>query len=180
MRIIAGTRRGQKLINFEGEDVRPTTDRVKESVFNLIQEFISGSNVLDLFGGSGALALEALSRGAEHALITDNSKSSLELIKKNTVLTGFEDKAEIHQTDATEFIAKTNRKFDIIFLDPPYNKGFVQPILETISKKELLTNDGIAVLESDFRDEHGNIEGLYIAKQRKYGRTYITIYKKTK
>mgnify|MGYP004589273147 CR=1 FL=1 len=178
MRIISGSRRGRKLIDFEGDSIRPTTDRVKESVFNLIQEFVAGSSVLDLFGGSGALSLEALSRGADRALIIDSSKSSIDIINKNVSLTGFEEKAEILCTDAKSFISDTKRKFDIIFLDPPYNKGFVLPVLKTISEKELLTADGIAVLESDFCDDHGDIPGLEILKQRKYGRTFITIYKR--
>lgn len=179
MRIISGSRRGRKLIDFDGMAIRPTTDRVKESVFNLIQEFIANSNVLDLFGGSGALSLEALSRGAEHALIIDNDKKSLNVIEKNVALTGFEDQVEILFADATRFLSETNKKFDIIFLDPPYNKGFVLPVLKAISEKELLSDSGIAVLESDFRDDHGEISGLDILKQRKYGRTYVTIYKKS-
>jgi len=178
MRIISGLRRGLKLISFEGDAIRPTTDRVKESVFNLIQEFVSDSDVLDLFGGSGALSLEALSRGAKKAVIVDNNKNSVDVIKKNIGLTGFSEETEVFYTTAEEFLKKTDRCFDIIFLDPPYNKGFVVPILETVFKKGLLNQEGIAVLESDYRDDHGEIPGAEILKQRKNGRTYITIYKR--
>jgi 16S rRNA (guanine966-N2)-methyltransferase len=178
MRIISGSRRGRKLISFDGDSIRPTTDRVKESIFNLIQEFTLESSVLDLFGGSGALSLEALSRGAKSAVIIDSSKSSVEIINKNISLTGFEDGTEVFCVNAQEFILNTSKKFDIIFLDPPYNKGFIVPILTLIAEKGLLSENGIAVLESDFCDEHGEIPGLDILKQRKYGRTYITIYKR--
>lgn len=180
MRVISGSRRGRKLASFDGGDIRPTTDRVKESMFNLISDFVFGARVLDLFGGSGALSIEALSRGADSALIVDADKKSVEVIKKNIGLTGFEKETEIVLSKAENYIAGTNGQFDIIFLDPPYNKGFVKPILESISKNALLSEDGIAVLESDYRDDHGEIDGLDILKQRKYGRTYITVYKRRK
>lgn len=180
MRIISGSRRGRKLFSFEGDNIRPTTDRVKESMFNLICDYIYEADVLDLFGGSGALALEALSRGAAHAVIVDADKKSAEIIKKNTELTGFENKTKQVLTKAEKFIETVNESFDIIFLDPPYNKGFIQPVLSVISKRGLLSEGGIAVLESDFSDDHGEIDGLEILKQRKYGRTYITVYKRGK
>ncbi|MBR4173251.1 MAG: 16S rRNA (guanine(966)-N(2))-methyltransferase RsmD [Clostridia bacterium] len=179
MRIISGSRRGRKLISFEGNAIRPTTDRVKESLFNLIQDYVSGSRVLDLFGGSGALALEALSRGAAFATIVDKDKKAVELIRKNVELTGFEELCDVCLTDAKEYILQKRNSFDIIFLDPPYNKGFVIPVLCEISSKGILNGGGIAVLESDFCDDHGDVCGFEIIKQKKYGRTYITVYKKT-
>lgn len=180
MRVISGSRRGRKLVSFEGGSIRPTTDRVKESMFNLISDYVYGARVLDLFGGSGALSIEALSRGAETAQIVDADKKSVEVIKKNTELTGFEKEAKITLTGAEKFLAYSADQYDIIFLDPPYNKGFIKPIIQTISEKGLLSEDGIVVLESDYCDDHGEFEGLDILKQRKYGRTYITVYKRRK
>ena len=162
---------------FEGSSIRPTTDRVKESVFNLIQDFIPGARVLDMFGGSGALSLEALSRGALSATVIDADKNSVGVIKKNIELTSFEEETKVLCQKAESFAEASKESFDIIFLDPPYNKGFVVPILSTISKRGMLSENGIAVLESDYRDDHGEIEGLEILKQRKYGRTYITVYR---
>ncbi len=178
MRVISGSRRGRKLISFEGDSIRPTTDRVKEAIFNLIWEFVPKSRVLDLFGGSGALAVEALSRGAEGAVIVDKSKASVDVILKNLDITGFLDKADVRLLSAQEFLDSCDRKFDIIFLDPPYNKGFALPVLMKISEKELLTDEGIVVLESDSGDAFGEIDGMEILKERKYGRTYVTIYKR--
>lgn len=178
MRIISGTRRGRKLISFEGDSIRPTTDRVKESVFNLIQEYIPGSIVLDLFGGSGSLSLEAVSRGAKKAVIVDCDKKSIEVIRKNIELTSFNNETEVIFKTAQEYIKSSNENFDVIFLDPPYNKGFILPVISSIVSENILAEDGIIMLESDFSDEHGNFDGLEILKQRKYGRTYITVYRK--
>lgn len=178
MRVISGSKRGRKLVSFEGDDVRPTTDRVKESIFNLICDYVAKSRVLDLFGGSGALAIEALSRGADWATIVDCSKKSMEIIKKNIELTDFSEKTETVVSTAEEFVSKTKESFDVIFLDPPYNKGFIAPILSAVEKNNVLSKEGIVVLESDGTDEHGETDGLEILKQRRYGRTYITVYKR--
>lgn len=177
MRIISGTKRGYKLFDFSGQDIRPTTDRVKESMFNLIQEFIPEACVLDLFGGSGALTFEAISRGAKSGTIVDIDKNSISVINKNLDALGFTS-VKVLNCDAHNFIKTTKDKFSVIFLDPPYNKGFIAPIIECIVEKELLSGDGIIVLESDFSDEHSEISGLSILKQRKYGRSYVTVYKK--
>lgn len=178
MRIISGTRRGQKLLEFDGYDIRPTTDRVRESMFNLICDFVGDAKVLDLFGGSGALSLEALSRGAQNAVICDIDKRSLSLISENTKRLRFEESVSINNIDATQFLKSCNSKFDIIFLDPPYNKGFISPIIKLIAEKQVLNDEGIIVLESDFPDEHGEFDGLELLKQRRYGRSYVTIYQR--
>lgn len=178
MRIISGSRRGHKLLEFDGMDVRPTTDRVKESIFNLIQEYIPESVCLDMFAGSGALSFEAVSRGAKRAVMLDKDKRSIDIIKKNTESLGFWDECEIINTDCFKYAWKAEEKFDIIFLDPPYNKGFIEPVLSMIVEKDLLNDGGIVVLESDDTDFAGEAEGLAAQKQRKYGRTFITIYQK--
>ena len=178
MRIISGTRRGQKLFEFEGTDIRPTTDRVRESMFNLISEYLCDAHVLDLFGGSGALSFEALSRGAVDSVLCDVDDKAIALIRKNAERLKFKDKTEIVKISAQQFVEKNTQRYDIIFLDPPYNKGFIAPVIEGIIRTGALNEDGIIVLESDFIDEHGEFDGVKILKQRRYGRTYITIYQR--
>lgn len=178
MRIISGSRKGQKLFEFNGMDIRPTTDRVRESMFNLIMDFIYDANVLDLFGGSGALSFEAISRGARKAVICDKDTNSINLIKKNAEKLMFTDRVTVKKVFAEDFLKECKESFDIIFLDPPYNKGFIRPIIDGIIGSDILCKDGIIVLESDFIDEHGEFDGIEILKQRKYGRSYITIYQR--
>lgn len=177
MRIIAGSRKGHKLYEFEGNDVRPTTDRVKESLFNLIWEFVPDSVTLDLFGGSGALTFEALSRGARESVCVDISPNSVEIINKNAAELKF-DNLSVVKSDAISYLNKTDRQFSVIFLDPPYNKGLIEPIIDTVVKRGCLAENGIIVLESDNTDMHGEFDGLSILKQRRYGRTYITVYQR--
>lgn len=177
MRIIAGSHKGHKLMEFDGMKVRPTTDRVKESMFNLIQDYIAGGTILDLFAGTGALTFEALSRGACRAVCTDIDINSINIIRKNADALNFAN-LEIVNKDAQSYIKSSVEKFSVIFLDPPYNKGFIKPVIEDILKYSLLDDNGIIVLESDSVDEHDEIFGLEIIKQRKYGRTYITVYQR--
>jgi len=165
-------------LEFEGMDIRPTTDRVRESMFNLISDFVSEACVLDLFGGSGTLSLEALSRGAKSAVICDIDKRSLKLISQNAQKLRFLDEVDIKEIGAEQFLKQNKESFDIIFLDPPYNRGFVAPIMEGIISSGALRKGGIAVLESDFSDEHGEFDGVQIIKQRKYGRSYVTVYQR--
>lgn len=176
MRIISGIRRGHRLIEFEGDDIRPTTDRVKESVFNLIQSWVADAVVLDMFSGSGALSFEALSRGAARAVCVDTDKRSIDIIKKNAANLRFEDRCDIVCASCFDYMTRTNEKFDIIFLDPPYNKGFIEPVLSGIADNGLLQIGGIVVLESDDTDYRGEAAGFTVVKQRSYGRTYITVY----
>ena len=178
MRIISGSRRGHKLLEFTGQDVRPTTDRVKESIFNIIQGFIPDARVLDMFSGSGALSFEALSRGAASAVCIDTDKRSVDIIRKNALSLKFEDRCEIINMSCMDYVRRTKDKFDVIFMDPPYNKGFIEPALKAIVENELLSDDGIIMLESDNTDFYGEIVGLTIYRQRKYGRTFITVYKR--
>jgi 16S rRNA (guanine(966)-N(2))-methyltransferase RsmD len=177
MRVISGSRRGKKLKGFEGDEIRPTTDRVKESIFNIISQYVPSAAVLDLFGGTGALSCEALSRGAENAVIVDASDESLAVIRENIKMLEFGDVCDIVKSDAVSYLERTDKRFDIIFLDPPYNKGFIEPVLDAISKRGILAEDGVIMLESDSTDMHESVDGLVIDRQRKYGRTYITIYK---
>lgn len=178
MRVISGIRRGAKLITREDDAVRPTTDRVKESMFNLIGIFFPCGKVLDLFSGSGALSIEAISRGAKASVCVDSDFKSMSVVKKNYENLKFSHLAEFHLTDAFVFLKKCTEQFDIIFLDPPYNKGFITPVMELLKNRNMLTDDGIIVLESDTTDSLESYPGFSVLKQRKYGRTVITLYKK--
>ena len=174
MRVISGIARGTKLDSLEGLATRPTLDRVKESMFNIIQNKIENACVLDLFSGSGALAIECLSRGAKEAYLCDKSKDAIKIIKKNIEKTHFESKAVIINKDYLKCLDELNIKFDIIFLDPPYESNFAEEALKVIIKKELLNNDGIIIFETDKKDI-SNIEKLdiNIYDLRKYGRVEL-------
>ena len=173
MRVISGTRRGRKLCEIEGMAIRPTTDRVKESMFNLIQGKIPSAEVLDAFGGTGALGIEALSRGAKSAVCVDCEEKSLAVAKKNYEMCGFS--AELVKSSANSYLESTDRQFDIIFMDPPYNKGLVSPALEIIKRRSILKQDGIIVIERDGVEDKFSADGYSVLKERKYGRTVITI-----
>ena len=174
MRVISGIARGTKLDSLEGLATRPTLDRVKESMFNIIQNKIENACVLDLFSGSGALAIECLSRGAKEAYFCDKSKDAIKIIKKNIEKTHFESKTVIINKDYLKCLDEINKKFDIIFLDPPYESNFAEEALKVIIKKELLNNDGIIIFETDKKDI-SNIEKLdiNIYDLRKYGRVEL-------
>ncbi len=176
MRVISGCRRGHRLYEFDGMDVRPTSDRVKEAVFNMLQGCVEGADVLDMFAGSGALSFEALSRGAASAVLIDADKRSVDIINKNAEALRFTELCRIMNMPCMDYLKKCTDKFDIIFMDPPYNKGFIEPALEAVVKNEILAEDGVIVLESDSTDFRGAAEGLEILKQKRYGRTYVTIY----
>ena len=177
MRIISGIARGTKLETLEGKDTRPTLDRVKEPLFSIIQSYIYDSRVLDLFSGSGALALESISRGAKEATICDNSRKAIEIIKQNIKKTHFEDKVKIINKDYKKCLQELrNNKFDIIFLDPPYKTEFGIEATRIISKNDLLKEDGIIVFETDQKEEE-YIEELEqyasVKDLRKYGRVTL-------
>ena len=175
MRIISGMRRGLKLNAPEGFDTRPTTDRVKESVFNIIQFAVPCDECLDLFAGSGALGIEALSRGSEHCVFVDGDRRAGEVIKSNLSLANFLDKSDVIISDSLSYLDRCSREFDIIFLDPPYNKGFLEPVVQKIYEKQLLKNDGLIVIETE-RGGELPPDGFYtIRKTANYGKTTITI-----
>ena len=177
MRVIAGKHRSRILNEFNGQDIRPTTDRVKESLFNILQNKIQGSTVLDLFCGSGNLGIEAISRGAEKVVFIDNSKKSIELCKAN--LNKLKEDGQTLFADSLSFLKRTIEKFDIIFLDPPYKTDIGENALKIIAENQLLTDDGVAVFESDrFLDKE--IGGLTKTDERKYGYVHLSFYKSIK
>ena len=142
MRVISGTARGKKLNTLSGLNTRPTLDRVKEAVFSIIQFELEDKEILDLFSGSGALAIESLSRGAKSAVLCDNSREAIRIIRQNIEETKLESKVEIinkDYIDALKKLSKQNRKFDIIFLDPPYKSDFAIKAIKYILENSMIT-----------------------------------------
>lgn len=177
MRIITGTARGTRLKTLEGDATRPTSERVKEAIFSAIQFEIHDRKVLDLFGGCGQLALEALSRGAANAVICDEQRAATEIIKENAQKSKLFDRCRVVTSDWKDFLKGTKDKFSLVILDPPYKEGFLDEILERIEKENVLTEDAIIVCESAG-------EGIPVpeddahSKVYRYGKTYVTIIRK--
>ena len=177
MRVVGGSKRGTQLIGFDREEVRPTLDRVKESMFNIIQ-FESFDNVLDLFAGTGQLGIECLSRGAQHAVFCDNAKESLDIVRKNLKKTGFEKNAKVLQCDYKRFLKyEADREYDIIFVDPPYNVGLSDRALKQIGQHPVLAKTGVVVLECAREEAKPEEEGNLVLRRRyDYGTVSVLIY----
>ena len=171
MRIISGKYKGKKLSGFSIDGTRPTMDRVKESIFASIQQYIPNSIVLDLFSGSGSLGLEAISNGAKEAYLIDNNNVAIETLKHNSQ--GI-DNIHIIQSDYEKYLINTNVKFDLIFLDPPYNLNLINNALKLIKDNQILKENGLIICEY----EKEIINEFYdIWKQKKYGKTSVIIFK---
>lgn len=181
MRIIAGTARRRALDTLDGDDItRPTSERVKEGLFSAIQFEIEGRRVLDLFSGSGQLALEALSRGADSAVLIDGNVKAVEIIKKNARTTELIGKCKIMRADYSEYLKSATtkgEKFDLVFLDPPYSKNVKDEVVKKITRAGILNPGAIVVCESeqDFFNEGESVYGLNFRRKYKYGRAYITL-----
>ena len=176
MRVISGSLRGRKLKTPENYDVRPTTDNVKESIFNIIQFDIEGRRVLDLFAGTGQLGIECLSRGADSAVFVDQSRESVRIIRENLKACGLS--APVLQQDALSFL-KGCGGFDLIFIDPPYDSGLYEPVLEAINSVDILSDGGIIVCESRRENILPEMSLPYVKrKEYNYGRVKLTLYSK--
>ena len=179
MRIIGGTARGTKLYTLEGENTRPTLDRVKESLFNILNFKFIDACVLDLFAGSGAIGLESISRGAKEAILCDVSKDAYKVIVSNVNKTRTNEKVKVYNSDYEKCLNKLygeNYKFDIVFLDPPYESEYYKKSLDKIYEYELLAEDGIVILETDDKERiisEIDTEKYYIYDERKYGRANL-------
>ena len=181
MRVISGISRGTKLKTIESDTTRPTLDRVKESLFNILQNKIKGTVVLDLFAGSGALGIEALSRGAQKAYFCDKNFEAIKVIKENLSKTRFLDKSIVYNSDYVNAIKKIKEEISIVFLDPPYKLDLAVSAVNELIKQKLLTNNSIIIIETDElnRDieELQKIENLEIIDNRKYGRANLIFIK---
>jgi 16S rRNA (guanine(966)-N(2))-methyltransferase RsmD len=179
MRVITGSARGRKLGQLQGNDTRPTTDRVKESIFNIIQFDIEGRRVLDLFGGTGQLGIEALSRGAAHCTFVDVRREAVSLIRENLQLTGLADKARVVQSDYLAFLTRAGEKFDLVFLDPPYAAGLLEKALDAIVAIDIMSENGIILCESAAEKELPALAPPYEkCKDYRYGKIKITLYRR--
>lgn len=177
MRIITGSARSVKLLTLEGNEVtRPTTERVKEALFSMIQFDIEGRKVLDLFAGSGQLALEALSRGAASAVLSDIDRDACEIIKKNAQKTKLYEKTRVLNTDYKAVIRgfQGREKFDIVFLDPPYAGNLVEDALTRLIRADVLAEGAIVVCESD-KDTPFEAEGMVVKRFARYSKSYLTV-----
>ena len=179
MRVITGKARGVQLKTPEGMTTRPTTDRVKEALFSIIQFEIAGARVLDLFGGTGQLGIEALSRGAKSAVFVDAGEPACRLIKENLKRTKLEADARVIRADYLDYLKRCRENFDIIFLDPPYAEVFLENALKCIAEIDILQSGGIIVAERPVEKELSlDFPGYTRSKDYKYGNTVLTIYRR--
>lgn len=179
MRVISGRARGLKLIAPNDNEIRPTTDRVKESMFNIISDYVFESEVLDIFSGSGALGIECISRGAKKVYFCDKSKDSIRIIKDNIKKARFEEESIVLHDDYKKILNKldaSNSKFDLIFIDPPYYKGLFDDVINSIIEKSLLKEDGLIIVEHDANIKLNEYKNLNKYKEKKYGMVMLTIY----
>ncbi len=179
MRIIGGTYRSRVLSGFDGEDVRPTSDRTREALFNILSMQVRGARVLDLFAGSGAVGIEAYSRGAKEVVLNDCAKDSLALVKKNlnALKIPVGEEVKLSGLDYLLCLQQQRGEFDIVFIDPPYRLEYGVPALKTIAAKGLLSENGVAVYERD-KPFEGEVEGLEKFDERRYGKAYVTFFRR--
>lgn len=179
MRVITGSARGVQLKTPEGLVTRPTTDRVKEAMFSIIQFDIPGASVLDLFGGTGQLGIEALSRGAQSAVFVDAGEPACRLIRENLKKTRLEGQIKVIRSDYMDYLSRCREQFDIILLDPPYAEVFLENALKCITEIDILRSNGIIVTERPLGKELlWEFTGYHRSKDYKYGNTLLTIYRK--
>ena len=177
MRVITGAARGRRLKELQGMETRPTTDRVKEGLFNIIQFDIEGRRVLDLFAGTGQLGIEALSRGAARAVFVEQRRDAAALVRENLKITGLGENARVVNGEALAFLASCGEKFDLIFLDPPYAAELWDSALEAISRFDILSNHGIIICESPAERTMPELAPPYrVHRTYRYGRIKVTTY----
>ncbi len=174
MRVIAGTARSLPLKTVKGDATRPTTDRIKETLFNMLNPYIPGARFLDLFAGSGGIGIEALSRGAVHAVFVDNQKEAVKCITENLLFTRLNEKAEVLSTDVmTAILRLSDRReepFDVIFLDPPYEHDLEKEVLKLMRDTGLVNEDTLIVFEASLKTDISFVEelGYELLKDKKY------------
>ena len=188
MRVVGGTLRGRKLKTFKGSAIRPTTDRVREAVFNIIAPLMPLDRALDLYAGTGAMGIESLSRGAAQAFFVDSNPAAIDIIKKNIESLGLSKRAKVYKSEAKSFIETVTKKgegFDLVFIDPPYGAGLLMKTLSLVAKKNngsILRPGGVIVAEASKRnpiDDKAVPEGLELLDSKKYGDSSIYIFKRS-
>ena len=181
MRVIAGTARSLPLKTPEGMETRPTTDRIKETLFNMLQSYIPGSVFIDLFSGSGGIGIEALSRGAKKAYFIDNTAQAIECIRKNLEFTKFTDRAVVLKQDAMGALHNIfEKEADIIFMDPPYEQGLERNVLQVLKDCSYVTDSTLIIVEAEIRTDFSYVEELdyHIEKEKKYKTNkHVFLYK---
>jgi len=177
MRVITGKARGVQLKTPEGMQTRPTSDRVKEALFSIINFDIPGACVLDLFSGTGQLAIEALSRGAKRAVLVDMREDACKIIRENLRRTRLTEQAQVVRSDYMDYLRRCKEKYDIIFLDPPYAETFLENALKCIAEIDILQSGGIIITERPVGKELSfGYEGYTRSRDYKYGNTLLTLY----
>ena len=179
MRVITGKARGVVLKTPEGLDTRPTTDRVKEALFSIIQFDLPGTKILDLFGGTGQLGIEALSRGAKNAVFVDAGEKACALIRENLRRCKMENDGKVVRSDYLKYLENCKETFDIVLLDPPYAEVFLENALKKLSEIDILQSGGIIVAERPVgKDLPWTFSGFTRSRDYKYGKTLLTLYRK--
>lgn len=179
MRVITGSARGRRLKELEGMETRPTTDRVKEGLFSALQFEVEGRRALDLFAGTGQLGIEALSRGAAGCVFVDRRADAIKLIRENLKITGLTDRARVVAGDSVEYLGALREKFDLIFLDPPYAAGLLEPALAHIAQFDILAPHGIIAAEAPAEKTLPALAEPYrISRIYRYGKIGLTIYRR--
>jgi len=181
LRIISGYLKGKKLFSPKGIRIRPTADRLRESIYSILYDRVADSVVLDLFAGTGALGIEALSRGASFALFIDNDKEALSIIKKNVEICGLSDRIKIAKLNVERNFIDLRHEFpcvNLVFIDPPYNKNLIRPALVNLSGSRLLEKEALLVIEHDILETiPEDVPGYNIEDQRRYGKTLVSFIK---
>ena len=177
MRVISGSARGRRLNELQGMETRPTTDRVKEALFNIVQFEVPGRDILDLFAGTGQLGIEALSRGAARCTFVDQRKDAAALVRENLKLTGLTGQGKVVQGDSISYLMSCREKFHVIFLDPPYQSGLLEQAMETIAAFDILREHGIIVCESAAERTIPQLEAPYErGREYRYGKIKLTLF----
>ena len=180
MRVITGSARGKRLRELPGLDTRPTTDRVKEGLFNVIQFDIEGRRVLDLFAGTGQLGIEALSRGAAFCDFVDSAPAAMKVIRENVRSCALEERAAFHQKDFLSFLSAAAGKYDLVFLDPPYASGNLKRALEYITEIDIVSRNGIIICESPADHSLPDLPAPYEkGRDYRYGKIKLTLYRRS-